>query len=188
MTQLLFAVTFHTDTPVTIEQVTQTLGIDWYRPAKLTRGLMVRYLRTLMGNRLFSAMFGKNINADDIQQTLDRAHQENKNCLNFSNTIHLLPRWSFGVGFITFSIHLSPWTLGGNLLYHFPLLEAGILQKNWLMLRNRVTETAFLPSTGGANSHLRFIFTLGTFFLHEPKIMCLDHLCYVIKSITPHSV
>ncbi len=73
MTQLLFAVTSHTDTPVTIEQVTQTLGIDWYRPAKLTRGLMVRYLRTLMENRLVSAMFGKNINADDIQQTLDTA-------------------------------------------------------------------------------------------------------------------
>lgn len=73
ITQLLFAVTSHTDTPVTTEQVTQTLGIDWYRPAKLTRGLMVRYLRTLMDNELFSAIFGKNINADHIHQTFDRA-------------------------------------------------------------------------------------------------------------------
>ena len=73
ITQLLFAVTSHTGTPVTIEQVTRTLGIDGYRPKKLTRGLMVRYLRTLMENGFVSAMFGKNIKTDHIQQTLNNA-------------------------------------------------------------------------------------------------------------------
>ena len=73
MTQLLFAVTSHAGTPVTIDQVTQALGIDWYRPKKLTRGLMVRYLRTFINSGVFSAMFGKKINTDDIHQTRNNA-------------------------------------------------------------------------------------------------------------------
>lgn len=71
ITQVLFNVTATTDAAITIEQVCRELGIDWYRPPKLTRGLMVRYLRALIDGTLFSATKDKNTNSNDIQQNLD---------------------------------------------------------------------------------------------------------------------
>ena len=71
ITQLLFNVAATTDAAITIEQVCRELGIDWYRPKKLTRGLMAKYLRTLIDGRLFSATIDKNTNSHDIQLNLD---------------------------------------------------------------------------------------------------------------------
>ncbi len=58
---------------ITIEKVCRVLGIDWYRPDKLTRGLMVKYLAALIKGRLFSATTDEDTKIHDIQQTLDKA-------------------------------------------------------------------------------------------------------------------
>ena len=58
---------------ITIEQVCHVLGIDWYRPRKLTRGLMVQYLCALIEERVFSATIPQDTYSLDIQQTLDKA-------------------------------------------------------------------------------------------------------------------
>ena len=58
---------------ITIEQVCQGLGIDWYQPRKLTRGLMVEYLCALIEGRAFSATTPQDTYSPDIQQTLDKA-------------------------------------------------------------------------------------------------------------------
>ena len=71
LTQLVFTLMATTSRPITVERVCQQLGIDWYRPKKLTRGLMVRYLRALMGRRLFSATTSQKSKSHNMQQTFD---------------------------------------------------------------------------------------------------------------------
>lgn len=58
---------------ITVEQVCRALGIDWYRPTKLTRGLMAKYLSALIEGRLFSATNDEDTKSSNIQQTLDKA-------------------------------------------------------------------------------------------------------------------
>ena len=70
--QLVFTIIANTSQPITVERVCQELGIDWYRPKKLTRGLMVRYLRALIVRRLFSATTSQKSKSPNIQQTFDR--------------------------------------------------------------------------------------------------------------------
>ena len=55
LTQLAFNTTSAMGSSISIEPVYRVLGIDWYQPRKLTRGLMVEYLWTLIKRRLFSA-------------------------------------------------------------------------------------------------------------------------------------
>ncbi len=71
LTQLVFTIIANTSQPITVARVCQELGIDWYRPKKLTRGLMVRYLRDLIGRRLFSATTSQKSKSPNIQQTCD---------------------------------------------------------------------------------------------------------------------
>jgi hypothetical protein len=71
LTQLVFTLMANTSQPITVERVCQQLGIDWYRPKKLTRGLMVRYLRALMSRRLFSATTSQKSKSHNMQQTFD---------------------------------------------------------------------------------------------------------------------
>ena len=71
LTQLVFTIISTTSRPITVERVCRELGIDWYRPKKLTRGLMVRYLRALIGSRVFSATTSEQTKSHDIQHTLD---------------------------------------------------------------------------------------------------------------------
>ena len=60
------------DGAITVDQVCRALGIDWYRPPKLTCGLMAKYLSTLIEGRLFSATNYEDENSTNIQQTLDK--------------------------------------------------------------------------------------------------------------------
>ena len=73
LTQWLFYTPTAKDGAITVEQVCRALGIDWYRPAKLTRGLMAKYLSALMEGRLFLATNHRDTNSNNIQQTLDKA-------------------------------------------------------------------------------------------------------------------
>ena len=73
ITQLLFNTTSTIGSSITVEQVCKALGIDWYRPRKLTRGLMVQYLCAFIEGRLFSATTAEDTNSPDIHQTLDNA-------------------------------------------------------------------------------------------------------------------
>ena len=52
ITQWLFVNPTSTDAKTDVEEITKALGIHWYHPAKLTRGLMIAYLRFC---HLFSA-------------------------------------------------------------------------------------------------------------------------------------
>ena len=72
LTQWLFYTSDAKGATITVEQVCQALGIDWYRPAKLTRGLMAKYLSELIERRLFSATNDQDKNSNNIQQTLDK--------------------------------------------------------------------------------------------------------------------
>ena len=71
LTQLVFTIISTTSQPITVERVCRELGIDWYRPKKLTRGLMVRYLRALIGRHLFSATMAGQTKTPNIQHTLE---------------------------------------------------------------------------------------------------------------------
>lgn len=73
LTQWLFYTPNAKDRAITVEHVCRALGIDWYRPTKLTRGLMAKYLSALMEGRLFSATNDEDTKLHDIQQTLDKA-------------------------------------------------------------------------------------------------------------------
>ena len=73
LTQWLFYTPDAKGGTITVEHVCRALGIDWYRPTKLTRGLMAKYLTTLIEGRLFSATNDKDTKSTDIQQTLDKA-------------------------------------------------------------------------------------------------------------------
>ena len=73
LTQWLFYTPNAKHGAVTVEQVCRALGIDWYRPAKLTRGLMAKYLSALIEGRLFSVNNEQDTKSTDIQQTLDKA-------------------------------------------------------------------------------------------------------------------
>ena len=73
ITQWLFSTPNAKDGAITVEQVCRALGIDWYRPTKLTRGLMAKYLAALMEARLFSQTTDEETKTPNIQQTLDRA-------------------------------------------------------------------------------------------------------------------
>ena len=73
LTQWLFYTPNAKDGAITVEQVCRALGIDWYRPPKLTRGLMAKYLSALIEGRLFSATNNQDAKSTDIHQTLDKA-------------------------------------------------------------------------------------------------------------------
>ncbi len=73
LTQLVFNTASTTGSSIPVEKVCQELGIDWYRPAKLTRGLMVQYLSAFIERRLFSQTKHNDTYSHDIQQTLDKA-------------------------------------------------------------------------------------------------------------------
>ena len=73
ITQLIFNATSAMGSSITVQQVCKTLGINWYRPTKLTRGLMVQYLCAFIEGRLFSQTNSDDYNSNDIQQTLDNA-------------------------------------------------------------------------------------------------------------------
>ncbi|MGQ9608889.1 MAG: hypothetical protein ACUVWN_06295 [bacterium] len=45
---------FNQSISISVDEVCQTLGIHWYKPSKLTRGLMQSYLRYLSFRELFS--------------------------------------------------------------------------------------------------------------------------------------
>jgi hypothetical protein len=47
--------------------------IDWYCPRKLTRGLMVGFLRALIEDRLFSWTSLEETHSPDIHQLIDKA-------------------------------------------------------------------------------------------------------------------
>ena len=72
LTQWLFYTSGATEATLTVEQVCRELGINWYRPPKLTRGLMAK-LAALIEGRLFSQTTNQQIKTPNIQQTLDRA-------------------------------------------------------------------------------------------------------------------
>ena len=72
LTPLVFTIISTTSCPITVERVCRELGIDWYRLKKLTRGLMVRYLRALIVTRVFSATTAEETKTHDIQHTLDK--------------------------------------------------------------------------------------------------------------------
>ena len=73
LTQLVFNTFSAIGCPITVEQVCQELGIDWYRPPKLTRGLMGKYLTALIERWVFSQTTHQQTYSHDIQQTLDKA-------------------------------------------------------------------------------------------------------------------
>ena len=73
LTQWVFNTAAAIDSSINVEQVCRTLGITWYRPKKLTRGLMVQYLRALIEQRLFSATTPQETKSPNIQHTLDNA-------------------------------------------------------------------------------------------------------------------
>lgn len=73
LTQWLFYTSDAKAGTITVEQVGRVLGIDWYRPPKLTRGLMAKYLSALIEGRLFSATNEQDNNSNNIQQNLDKA-------------------------------------------------------------------------------------------------------------------
>ena len=73
ITQLIFNATCAKASSITVEKVCRELGIDWYRPTKLTRGLMVQYLCAFIEGRLFSQTNHKDTYSPDIQQNLDNA-------------------------------------------------------------------------------------------------------------------
>ena len=67
LTQWLFYNPNAKDGAITVDQVCRALGIDWYRPTKLTRGLMAKYLSALIEGRLFSTNNDKDTNSHDIR-------------------------------------------------------------------------------------------------------------------------
>ena len=73
LTQWLFYNPNATYGAITVEQVCRALGIDWYRPTKLTRGMMAKYLSASIEGRLFSATNDEDTKSNNIQQTLDKA-------------------------------------------------------------------------------------------------------------------
>ena len=73
LTQLVFNTAAAIDSSISVEKVCRALGITWYRPKKLTRGLMVQYLRALIEQRLFSATTPQETKSPNIQRTLDNA-------------------------------------------------------------------------------------------------------------------
>ena len=73
LTQWLFYNPKTKDGAITVQQVCQALGIDWYRPTKLTRGLMAKYLSASIEGRLFSTTNDEDTNSHNMQQTLDKA-------------------------------------------------------------------------------------------------------------------
>lgn len=55
LAQWLFVQPHSAFSPITLDNVLNTLGLHWYHPKKLTRGLMQAYLRYLFCLNLFSA-------------------------------------------------------------------------------------------------------------------------------------
>ncbi|RKU15743.1 hypothetical protein C6501_06150, partial [Candidatus Poribacteria bacterium] len=67
LTKLIF--TTHSQTErVKVEDVCQQLGIHWYRPAKLTLGLCVAFLRLRIAQTLFSVSSKQKTNSQNITQ------------------------------------------------------------------------------------------------------------------------
>ena len=69
-TQLLFAQSM---TDLSVDQICEDLGIHWYRPSKVTRGLMQAYLRYLAMQQLFSEFKLTLLNSQKMQNTFMKA-------------------------------------------------------------------------------------------------------------------
>ena len=52
---------------ISVQEVCEHLGIHWYRPAKLTQGSRVAYLRSQMLIISFSAKFNEKTNSQNIR-------------------------------------------------------------------------------------------------------------------------
>lgn len=70
VTQLLFAQSM---IDLSVDQVCETLGMHWYRPSKLTRGLMQAYLRYLAMQQIFSELKVTLINSQKMDNSLMKA-------------------------------------------------------------------------------------------------------------------
>jgi hypothetical protein len=68
--QLLFAQSM---VNLSVDEVCDALGIHWYQPSKLTRGLMQAYLRYLAMQQLFSAAKVMFLNSQENQVDLMKA-------------------------------------------------------------------------------------------------------------------
>lgn len=73
LTQLLFVEANSSKDALSVEEILSTLGIHWYRPGKLTRGLMSAYLQWLIGKEDFSARNAQTQNSPEIDPALDTA-------------------------------------------------------------------------------------------------------------------
>ena len=73
LTQLIFTDSHATRSSIRIDDVARVLGIHWYRPGKLTRGLMVACLRALIHGRLFSSTTLEGTYSQEVNRTLDKA-------------------------------------------------------------------------------------------------------------------
>ena len=63
----------HSMLSLNVDEVCETLGIHWYCPSKLTRGLMQAYLRYLSFRELFSSSKVMLPNTQENEQTLKKA-------------------------------------------------------------------------------------------------------------------
>ena len=66
LTKLIFTTREAPQKVISVQEVCQHLGIHWYRPAKLTQGLRVAYLRSKMAIAAFSAKFKQKTNSQNI--------------------------------------------------------------------------------------------------------------------------
>ena len=66
LTKLIFTTPDASQKEISVQAVCDHLGIHWYRPAKLTQGLRVAYLRSQMAIALFSAKFIEKTNSQNI--------------------------------------------------------------------------------------------------------------------------
>ena len=57
---------------VSVDEICKTLGIHWYRPSKLTRGLMQLHLRYLSFHQLFSVSKTMLLNSQENEQALKK--------------------------------------------------------------------------------------------------------------------
>ena len=73
LTQLVFYTTSAIGSSISVETVCQQLGIDWYRPKKLTRGLMSQYIAVLIERPVFSQTSYQDAYSHNIQHSLDEA-------------------------------------------------------------------------------------------------------------------
>ena len=72
LTKLLFTMPQPAEKGISVQSVCQRLGIHWYRPAKLTQGLRVAYLRWQITADLYSASSKEKTNSQNIHHTFEQ--------------------------------------------------------------------------------------------------------------------